>query len=61
MHANARTFMSVLISGFIVWSILNYSGVYRMPWWGFLFILCVTFLVIDATLQALQERIAATR
>jgi hypothetical protein len=29
---------------------------YIMRWWSFLFILAVTFLVVDAGLQALIER-----
>lgn len=32
---------------------------YIMRWWSFLFILGVTFLVVDAALQALLERRAA--
>lgn len=56
MHPNARTLAAVLISGLIVWSIVSSSMYYVMHWWGFLFILGVTFLVVDASLQAILER-----
>lgn len=57
MNSAARSFVSVMISGFIVWIILNSSMLFRVPWWAFLFMLGVTYLVVDTTLQALQERI----
>jgi hypothetical protein len=57
MNAAARSFVSVMISGFIVWIILNSSRLFSVPWWAFLFMLGVTYLVVDTTLQALQERI----
>jgi hypothetical protein len=56
MQPNARSFVAVLISGFIVWSILSTSLFLRVPWWGFLFMLGVTYLVVDVSLQALLER-----
>jgi len=58
MHPNARTLTAVLLSGLIVWLIISssISMFYTMHWWGFLFILGVTFLVVDAGLQALLER-----
>jgi hypothetical protein len=58
MHQNARSFVAVVISGLIVWTILTGSMILRVPWWGFVFILGATYLVVDVALQALQERIA---
>jgi hypothetical protein len=57
MKPAARSFVAVVISGLIVWTILTGSMVLRVPWWGFLFMLSVTYLVVDTALQALQERI----
>jgi hypothetical protein len=61
MKINLRSLAAVLASGLILWSILNYSSLFRMPWWSFVLILGVLFLVIDTALQALQERLAGTR
>jgi hypothetical protein len=59
MHPNARTLAAVLISGLIVWLIVSSQMYYAMHWWGFLFMLGATFLVVDASLQALLERRAS--
>lgn len=61
MKSNARTLAAVLLSGLLTWLILSssISMFYIMRWWSFLFILGVTFLVVDAALQALLERRAA--
>jgi hypothetical protein len=61
MNATARTLAAVLLSGLIVWLIISSSTsmFFIMRWWSFMFILGVTFLVVDAALQALQERIRA--
>lgn len=56
MTSTTRSFVAVIISGWILWSILNYSWLFRMPWWSFLLILGVLYLVIDTVLQALQKR-----
>ena len=56
MPATARTLAAVLISGLIVWSIVSSMYYSAMHWWGFLFMLGATFLVVDASLQALIER-----
>jgi len=56
MHPNARSLVAVLISGFIVWSILSTAMFLSMHWWGFLFMLGVTYMVVDVGLQALLER-----
>jgi len=50
MH-HKRSFIAVLISGFIV-QILAYA----VPWWSFIVILGVLFLVVDAALEAITER-----
>jgi hypothetical protein len=62
MHPYARTLAAVLLSGLIVWLIItsSVSMFYVLHWWGFLFILGMTFLVVDATLQAVQEKITGT-
>jgi len=60
LSATARSFIAVLISGFIVWTILSGSMTLRVPWWGFLFMLGVTYLVVDVALQAVQEKITGT-
>ncbi len=59
MHYNARTFTAVLISGLIVWLILGTSMFFRVPWWAFVMMLGFTYLVIDAGLQALLERVGS--
>jgi hypothetical protein len=57
MNATARSFVAVLISGALLWSILNYSVLFKMPLWSFVLILGVLYLVIDVALQELQKRI----
>lgn len=56
MNPAARSFIAVMISGFIVWMVLNSSALFRVPWWAFLFMLGATYLVVDACIQALLER-----
>lgn len=56
MKPSTRSFVAVLISGLIVWLILSASLFFKMQWWGFLFMLGATYLVVDASLQALLER-----
>lgn len=57
VNATARSFLAVLISGALLWSVLNYSLLFRMPLWSFVLILGVLYLVIDVALQELQKRI----
>jgi hypothetical protein len=59
MKPPLRSFIAVLISGSLLWSILNYSLLFKMPLWSFVLILGVLFLVVDVALQALQERISS--
>jgi len=61
MKPAARSFVAVLISGSLLWSIVNYSLLFRMPLWSFVLILGVLYLVIDVALQTLQEKISGTR
>jgi predicted membrane protein len=53
MH-HKRSFIAVLLSGIIV-QILAHS----VPWWSFVIILGLLFLVTDAALEAVFERHAA--
>lgn len=50
MH-HKRSLIAVLISGFLV-QILAYS----VPWWSFVLLLGVIYLVVDAALEAVTER-----
>jgi hypothetical protein len=50
MH-HKRSFIAVLISGIVV-QILAHS----VPWWSFVIILGLLFLVIDTTLEAVFQR-----
>lgn len=51
MHPTARSLAAVFISGFIV-QILASS----VPWWSFLVILCIVYLVAEAAIQAICEQ-----
>lgn len=59
MQANTRSFIAVLLSGLIVWLILGTSVFFRVPWWAFVMMLGFSYLVVDAGLQALHERITS--
>lgn len=54
MNAHKRSFVAVLIAGFVT-QILAYT----VPWWSFILILGLVYLVVDAALEALAERRAA--
>lgn len=57
MTSAARSFIAVVISASLLWSVLNYSLLFRMPLWSFVMILSVLYLVIDVALQQVQKRI----
>jgi hypothetical protein len=56
MNHTTRSFIAVLISGLIVWTILTNSMFYLLHWWGFLFMLGATYLVVETGLQIMLER-----
>lgn len=56
MNPTARSFIAVLVSGYIMWSMFS-SMYFRVPLWMFLFVLGITFLVIDVLLSVVLERL----
>ncbi len=57
MKPNTRSLAAVLIAGLLVWCVLSSSLLFRTSWWAFLLMLGFAYLVVDAFIEAIYERV----